>query len=76
MSNRVLPIAIVAVVVIVAGLGYLFFFQPSQPEPPEVNEEPSIQITDIVFTTTAGDEATIDDLLAMEKPLIIYFFTT
>jgi thiol-disulfide isomerase/thioredoxin len=76
MSNRVIPIAIIAVVVIGAGLGYLFFLRPSQPELPNGGEEPPNGDMEIVFTTTDGDELTIDDLLADEKPLIIYFFAT
>jgi thiol-disulfide isomerase/thioredoxin len=32
--------------------------------------------TEIVFITTDGDMVTIDNLLAEEKPLIIYFFAT
>ena len=71
MSNRALPIAIIAVVVIGAGLGYLFFLKPNHPEPPAVNDD-----AEIVFTTTDGDEVTIDDLLAEKKPLVIYFFAT
>ncbi len=75
MSNRALPIAIIAVVVIGAGLGYLFFLRPNQPDPPLVNDEPDGD-TEIVFTTTDGDEVTINGLLAEEKPLVIYFFAT
>ncbi len=71
MSNRALPIAIIAVMVIGAGLGYLFLLKPNQPEPPAVNDD-----AEIVFTTTDEDEVTIDDLLAEEKPLVIYFFAT
>ena len=76
MNNRTIPIAIIAVVVISAGLGYLFFSRPSQPELPNGGEEPPTGDMEIVFTTTDGDEVTIDDLLADEKPLIIYFFAT
>ena len=61
--------------IIGAGLGYLFFLRPNQPEPPLVNDEPDGD-TEIVFTTTDGDEFTIDGLLAEEKPLVIYFFAT
>ena len=73
MSTRALPIAIIAVVVIGASLGYLFFLRPSQPELPNGGEEPP---KEIVFTLTTGDEVTIDDLLEEEKPLVIYFFAT
>ncbi len=76
MSNRALPIAIIAVVVIGAGLGYLFFFRPSQPEPSNGDNGPPNGDTEIVFTLTSGDEVTIDDLLADGKPLVIYFFAT
>jgi thiol-disulfide isomerase/thioredoxin len=76
MSNRAIPIAIIVVVVIGTGLGYLLFFNPSQPEIPDNNEEPPTDDTGIVFNTTDGDLITIDDLLAEEKPLIVYFFTT
>lgn len=76
MSKRTIPIAIIAVVVIGAGLGYFFFLKPNQPESPLVNDEPPNRDTEIVFTLTTGDEVTIDDLLADEKPLVIYFFAT
>ena len=76
MSNRAIPIAIIAVVIIGTALGYSFFLRPSQKDPPIVNDEPSYGDTGIVFTLTTGDEVTIDDLLADEKPLVIYFFAT
>ncbi len=76
MSNRTIPVVIIAVVVIGAGLGYLLFFRPSQPELPNGDNEPPNGDTEIVFTLTTGDEVTIDDLLVDEKPLIIYFFAT
>jgi peroxiredoxin len=76
MSNRTLPLAIIGVVVIGAVLGYIFFFRPNQNDPPLMNDEPSDDDTEIVFTLTTGDETTIDDLLADEKPLVIYFFAT
>ncbi len=76
MSNRALPIAIIAVVVIGAGLGYLFFFRPSQHEPSNGDNGSPNGDTEIVFTLTTGDEVTIDDLLTDEKPLVIYFFAT
>jgi thiol-disulfide isomerase/thioredoxin len=75
MSNRSQSIVILAVVII-TGLGYLLLFQQNQPESPGVNEEPPSVNNKLVFTTTDRDRVTIDDLLAEEKPLIIYFFTT
>jgi thiol-disulfide isomerase/thioredoxin len=75
MSNRALPIAII-VVVIGAGLAYMLFFQPSQPEVPDDVEEPPTDETGIVFNTTDGDQVTIDGYLEDGKPLVIYFFAT
>ena len=90
MSNRAVPIAIIAVVIIGAGLGYLFFLRPSHPEPTVINEEPPAgnenpPVEDeepptvaagVVFMTTDGEGVTISDMLADEKPLVIYFFAT
>jgi thiol-disulfide isomerase/thioredoxin len=41
-----------------------------------MNEEPPSVGAGIVFMTTDGEGVTIGDLLADEKPLVIYFFAT
>jgi thiol-disulfide isomerase/thioredoxin len=66
---------IIAIVVIGAGVGYFLFMRPSQPDVPNGDEQPNGD-TGVVFTLTSGDQVTIEGLLAEEKPLVIYFFTT
>ncbi|MEE8355348.1 MAG: hypothetical protein V3S09_05930, partial [Candidatus Bathyarchaeia archaeon] len=75
MSNRVIPIAIIGVVVIGAGLGYIFFLKPNQPEPPLVNDEPPNGDTEIVFTLTTGDEVTLRGAIRGGLTMVLGIFT-
>ena len=76
MNNRALPLTILAVVIIGVGLGYLFFFRPSQLGPSNGEKGSPNGDTEILFRLTTGDKVTIGDLLLDEKTLGIYFFAT